>query len=51
MSTSKYKELLFIKELNGVGPVRINTFYLPLLQQGADIEQLKQIALENEKKV
>ena len=47
----KYKELLFLKELNGVGPVRINKFYLPLLSGETDLEALVAIAKESEKKV
>ena len=44
-------ELLFLKELSGVGPARINKFYLPELSQGMDFEELVKFANENEKKL
>lgn len=50
MSMDKYRELLFLKELNGVGPVRINKFYVPLLQNGMDIDLLVKTVRDNEKK-
>ena len=48
---NKYRELLFLKELNGVGTVRINKFYLPFLSGGSDLDALAAIAKESEKKV
>lgn len=44
-------ELLFLRELSGVGPARINKFYLPELRQGMDFDELVKYANENEKKV
>lgn len=46
----KLLELLFLRELSGVGPVRINKFYIPELRQGIDFEELTKLAQENEKK-
>lgn len=46
----KLTELLFLKELSGVGPARINKFYLPELRQGVELNELAKIASENEKK-
>ena len=46
----KYRELIFLKELNGVGPVRINKFYVPFLQNGMDIDGLVKTVRDNEKK-
>lgn len=47
----KLEELLFLRELSGVGPARINKFYLPELRQGADLNGIATIAVESEKKV
>lgn len=47
----KLVELLFLRELSGVGPARINKFYLPELRLGMDFEGLVKFASENEKKV
>lgn len=47
----KLVELLFLRELSGVGPARINKFYLPELRQGMDFDELVKYANENEKKV
>ncbi len=47
---NKYRELLFLKELNGVGPVRINKFYVPMLSDGTGFDDLVSIVKENEKK-
>lgn len=46
-----FKELLFLSKLNGVGPVRINKFYLQYLKQNIEFDELCKIVLENEKKV
>lgn len=46
----KLTELLFLRELSGVGPARINKFYLPELRQGMDFDGLIKYASENEKK-
>lgn len=46
-----YKELLFLSKLNGVGPARINKFYMNYLKRNMDITALQSIARENEKKV
>ena len=48
---NNYKELLFLKELNGVGPARINRFYVPKLSKNMDIVALITIVKENESKV
>ena len=47
---NKYKELLFLKGIKGVGPVRINKFYVPLLQSGLDFDGLVKTVKDNEKK-
>ena len=47
---NKYKELLFLKGIKGVGPVRINRFYVPLLQNGLDFDGLIKTVKDNEKK-
>ena len=43
----KYRELLFLKELNGVGPVRINKFYVPVLLKGTGLDDLISIVKSN----
>lgn len=47
----KLRELLFLRELSGVGPARINKFYLPEFRQGLEFDGLVKLASENEKKV
>lgn len=47
---NKLKEILFLKSITGVGNSRINKFYLPILNDNNDIDQLKEVVLSNEKK-
>ncbi len=47
----KLCELIFLKELSGVGPARINKFYLPELKQGMDLTELTEFVQENEQKL
>ena len=35
---NNYRELIFLKELNGVGPARINKVYIPLLLNGIELK-------------
>ncbi len=43
-----FSELLFLKELSGVGPARIIKHYLPELKQGMEMEDLVLFAKESE---
>lgn len=47
----KLGALLFLKELSGVGPARINKFYLPELKQGMDLNELVDFVQHNESKL
>lgn len=47
----KIEEILFLKELPGVGPARISKFYIPELNMGMEFDELVKFASENEKKV
>ena len=48
---NNYRELIFLKELNGVGPARINKIYIPLLLNGIELDSLISFVRENEVKV
>lgn len=44
----KLGALLFLKELSGVGPARINKFYLLELKQGMDLNKFVDFVLHIE---
>lgn len=46
----KYRELLFLKKINGVGNAKINKTYLPLLQTVTGFEELVSYVRKNETK-
>ncbi len=47
----KLSELVFLKELKGIGPARINKFYLPELKQGMELSELTEYVRANELKL
>lgn len=47
---NKYKELSFLQELPGVGPAKINKFYVPLLKSGTGLDALIKIVKTKESK-
>lgn len=46
-----FTELIFLKELSGVGPARIIKHYLPKLKQGMEMEDLVLFAKESESRL